>query len=170
MGQLPLTKNMIVRFKEIIEEERKLKHKNRVLWGERIISFWNHLENEYLVKPYLKSKNTSKDSTIIESNYWTSFEAICSIIDLNLSTEVKARFQENSKTSSLIGGKPMFWNLSTSQLKEVRSTVATYLYLALINDKSDLNLLDKFQRVFLNQDVVIITFNYDLIIEKYLFK
>lgn len=169
IARLPLTKDMIDRFKEIIEEERKLKHNNRVFWGESIISFWNHLENEYLIKPHLRSKNTSKDSKIIESNYWTNFEAICSIIDLNLSTEVNARFEENGRTASLIGGKPMFWNFSTAQLQEVRSAIATYLYLALINDKSDSSLLDKFLKVFLNQNTAIITFNYDLILEKYLY-
>lgn len=166
---LPLTNEMLNKFREVMESQKSLGHRNRVIWGQWILDFWKHLEKEYLIKPYIRAEGKS-DIRIFDSNYESSFEAVCSIIDLNLSTEVSARVEENGHTASILGGKSMFWNYASSQLSQIRTALGTYIHLSLIDDNSDKSLLEKFKVLYLDDNTNIITFNYDLILEKFLFK
>lgn len=163
---LPVTQEMINKFKSIIEEQEALGHRNRVGWGNQIMEFINSLENEFLIKPYARA---SKGGKILKSNYSENFEAICSLIDLNISFEVDARSESNGETSDL-SGKPLFINYTTPELRALRSYIGTYLYLSLINYSANQSYLELFNSHFSTGISSIVSFNYDLVLEKYLFE
>lgn len=166
VAKLPIMNNMLTSFKDVIEEQKKLNNRNRVKWGERILLFLEKLENEFLRIPYSKAEKGGK---ILESNYLENFEALCSFIDLNLAFEINARCEINGIKADL-SGKPMFVNFSSPELKEIRGYIGNYIYLTFINDKSDDNLLNAFYEKLLLDTPTIITFNYDLVLDKFLFK
>ena len=166
VANLPITKEMINAFQKEIENQRLLDNTNRVKRGERLLDFLGTLENDFLKTPYAK---VEKGGIILQSNYLENFEGLCSFIDLNLAFEVHALCECNGIKADLTG-KPLFVNYTSSKLKEIRGYIGNYLYLTLINDRPDEELLNKFHNVFLNNCSSIITFNYDLILEKFLFK
>jgi hypothetical protein len=165
VANLPVTKEMITAFKKEIEIQRSLNNTNRVKHGERLLEFLNKLETDFLKVPYSKA---DKGGIILESNYLENFEGLCSFIDLNLAFEIKARCENNGLKAGLFG-KPLFVNYTTGELKQIKGYIGNYLYLTLINDKSNIPLLDKMNIDLFPNCQSIITFNYDLIIEKYLF-
>lgn len=162
---MPVMNEMIPTFEKVIEEQKALGNNNRVKWGERIFNFLDKIEDEFLRIPYSK---VERDGQIIDSNYYENFEALCSFIDLNVSFEIKARC-ENKGIKAALFNKPMFFNYTTSGLKELRGYIANYIYLSLINDQVNKKNLSFFYNKMLQKDSSIITFNYDLILEKYLF-
>src|ERR1035437_1169952 len=166
VANLPITKEMINAFKGEIEKQRLLNNKNREIWGKRLLNFINKLENEFLKTPYA---NAEEGGTILESNYSENFEGLCSFIDLNLAFEVQARC-ENKGVKAGLSGKPLFVNCTSAELKQIRGDLGEYLFLTLINNKSNEEILNRIHNVFLNNCSCIITFNYDLILEKFLFK
>lgn len=167
VANLPITKEMISKFKLVMKEQEDAGHKNRIGWCNAILEFIQRMEEEYLIKPYSRA---SKGGKILSSNYSENFEALCSIIDLNLSFEVEASTEENGITSDL-SGKPLFLNhYTTSELKALRGYIGTYLYLSLINSKLNESLLELFNGQFLKNISSIITFNYDLVLERFLFQ
>lgn len=168
IANLPLTKEMLLHFKDVLESQRLMKHEIRVHGGESIFKYVQALENSFL-KDFHERAVGNDDFRILNSNYWTDFEAICTLIDLNIMCEVKADVEEKGTIASIVGSKPMFSNILTADLKNIRSNIATYLHLSLISAKPDNELLDKFYKSFLGDETTIITFNYDLILERYLF-
>ena len=166
IADLPVTNGMFNSFKKVLEEQQLLGHENRVNWGMRIFDFIEYLQRLYLEEPYSRAE---KDGKIIKSNYYENFEAICSIIDINLLSEVHALCESKGLTSDL-SNKPLFINKTTSELKQIRGWIGTYLKLALINNDINENLISKFFNKHFSNLSSIITFNYDLIIERFLFK
>lgn len=165
ISNLPVTKEMFGAFKKEIENQRKLNNSMRVRRGERLFNFLETLENDFLKIPYSR---VEKDGNILQSNYLENFEALCSFIDLNLTFEVHALCESKGIKSDL-SGKPLFVNYTTSKLKEIRGYIGDYIYLSLINFETNDSLLNKFRDLFLINYPSIITFNYDLILERYLF-
>ena len=166
ISNLPVTKEMFNTFQSVLKAQRQLNNTIRVKWGENINRFINELENEFLILPHSKA---DKGGKVLSSNYVENFEGLCSFLDLNISFEVEARCENNGVESSL-SGKSLFSRFTISKLKEIRGNLANYLYLSLINDIPQISLLEKFQNNLLVNCSSIITFNYDLILEKYLYQ
>lgn len=166
VANLPVTKEMFTAFKTEIEHQRLLDNKNRIKRGERLLSFLETIENDFLKSFYAR---VEKGGKILESNYLENFEGLCSFIDLNLAFEVHALCESNGLKADL-SGKPLFANYTSTQIGEIRQYIGDYLYLTLINDKSNEILLDKIHHTFFSKCSSIITFNYDLILEKYLYR
>jgi hypothetical protein len=166
IANLPVTSEMFSTFKNVLKEQQLLNNSPRVSWGEEVLNFLSHLENDFLILPYQK---VDKGGKILSSNYLENFEGLCSFIDLNIAFEVDALCESNGIETNL-GGKSLFSRYTIPKLKEIRGYIGNYLYLALINDKAPVNLLDKFQDNLLSNCSSVINFNYDLILEKYLYK
>lgn len=166
IANLPVTKEMFKAFEKEIENQRLLKNTNRINRGERLFAFLKTIEDDFLRS---FNEKVDKGSKILKSNYLENFEGFCSFLDLNLAFGVHAQSESNGITADLTG-KPLFANYTTSRLREIRSDIGNYLYLTLINDNANKKLLDKIFDVFLNKCSAIITFNYDLIVEKYLYR
>jgi hypothetical protein len=166
VSNLPITKEMVNAFQVEIERQRSLNNTNRVKWGEHLLNFLDKLENEFLKTPYAKAEEGGK---ILKSNYSENFEGLCSFIDLNLAFEVQARCESNGIKAGL-SGKPLFVNYTSAKLKQIRGYLKNYLFLTLIHDNSNEELLNRIHNLFFNIRSSIITFNYDLILEKFLFK
>ena len=157
---LPVTYEMLDAFKEVQEKEKKKGHSNRVIQGNRIFDFWRFLTETYL------SRQLMKDDKLLESNIPTSFEAVLTFIDLNISSEINAQFEGSDGNYSLIK-RNMFWQ--GTNMQQIRLDIESYLYLALIAPQINQELLKTFGAKFIDPDTTIITFNYDLIIDQYLF-
>ncbi|MBK7104815.1 MAG: SIR2 family protein [Ignavibacteriae bacterium] len=166
IGCLPITCEMFNSFRKTLNIETIKQHRNRIKWGESIFEFLTRLEDRFAKQPLSRANDKS---AIIESNYEENFEAVLSMIDLGIQYELKARTSDGVMTSNL-DGKPLLWDYSTSQLKQLRYEISTYLYLTLIDPRINQNLLDSFYEKMVNKDTHFITFNYDLIVEQFLYK
>jgi hypothetical protein len=167
VADLPLTSEMINRFKEVLEDSRRHGDENGILWGQSIFRFWTDLEKQFLELPLRKTGNNSR---ILNSNYWTNFESVLTFIDHNLNNEVQGRFKNSEEEYSSNGPGYMFWDNNSHCLEEVRWSITTYLYRALINGKPNESVLTLFTESLLNDGDTVISFNYDLILERFLFQ
>ncbi len=168
IANLPLTNEMIDSFQQEFEK-RKKSDKNLYNINNNdalLFKFLNNIKNEYLDGHY---KNISPDGKILTSNYFENFEGILSFIDLNLSFEVQFLSVKNGEQANGSSLSPFSKNL-TYKFKEIRSIITKYLYSVLINAEDSSDLLSKFHSHFLTNCDTIITFNYDLLLEKYLFQ
>lgn len=166
IAKLPLTKELFNRFDEISKEHNLYANSNIATSYVEIKNFLDYLFNHYL-KKRLQSINNKTE--VISHNYFENFEAICSYIDLNLANEVRAITKTNNESSDF-SGDPLFINRNLNYLAEIKRLIMNYLKLTLYNYNADTNLLDKFNNIFLANTNAIITFNYDLILEKYLYE
>ncbi len=163
VSNLPVMKDLAKTFWDIRNQENQLGHNNRVAWGDRIRNYFEYLETEFFVKPCIDTEN---GESYKECNFRENLEALISFIDLNTSGEIRARLiDKNGNTSSYSKGS-LFWNFT--DLDELRTCIQTYVYLALMKPKTKNDVLKSFLRK-IESDDKIITFNYDLIIEKALF-
>lgn len=167
VADLPLTSEMTKRFQEVLEDSRLRGDESGILWGESIFRFWTDLEKQFLELPLRKAGNNSR---VLNSNYWTNFESVLTFIDLNLNNEVQGRFKDSEKEYSSNGPGYMFFGDNSHCLEEVRWSITTYLYRALINGKPDEAVLTRFTESWLNDGDTVISFNYDLVLERFLFK
>ena len=167
IANFPLTKEMIPAFKKEIEKQNLLDQKsNTVKRGIRLLSFINKIEKDFLKNIYEKADKSGK---ILRSNYIENFEGLCSFIDLNLAFELNALSEVNGEESDL-SGKSLFSPYTIDSLKDARANIGHFLFLTLIKDNINEELLNKiFDNLFKNC-TSILTFNYDLILEKFLFK
>lgn len=163
VSNLPVMKDLAKTFWDIRNQENQLGHNNRVAWGDKIQEYFLYLEEEFFVKQCIDTKN---GETYKECNFQENLEALITFIDLNTSGEIKARVTDKNGNTSSYSKRSLFWNFT--DLDELRTCIKTYIYLALIKPKTKNDALEPFLRR-IESDDKIITFNYDLIIEKALF-
>ncbi len=164
VSNLPVMRDLTKTFWDIRSREALLGRCNRVRWGDRIQDYLRHLETEFFEKPCIDTEN---GETYTECNFQENLEALVSFIDLNASGEIKATVTDKNGRASSYSKSSLFWNLT--DLDELRTCIETYIYLALIRPEIKRGVLDRFLRKFESDDEVI-TFNYDLIVEKALFE
>lgn len=165
VANLPVTKEMIDYFKKEMVKQEKLNN-NHARRGKEILEFIENLKKQYIYEPYSKVNNNGE---VIWTNICENFEKICSFIDLNLNSELHALIKDTTGSSDL-SGKPLFANFTTYKLKELRLNIINYLVLVLSNDVANEKILIEFENKILNNCNSIITFNYDLILDKFLYK
>jgi len=161
VSDLPVMKDLSKKFWQIRDQEKQRGHRNRVEWGNRIKGYLDDLEKEFFEKPCIRN-----DETYEECNFQENLEALISFIDLNTSGEIKARVKKNGTKSSYTK-RALFSNLPN--LDDLRTCIQTYIYLALIKPDVNTGALDPFiQRIAQNDKLI--TFNYDLIVERALYE
>lgn len=165
VGNLPVTFEMFDRFKEARERCRSRNEGNRVLWDDQIFEFVRSIESQYAPRA-LADRDTGRRDTVVSTDFRQNFEFLLSLIDMNADLEITATFrgEEGNYTAT---GPPQS---PSGDWGQVRAWIATYLYLVLESPEVDLALLDRFGDRFLAKDTTVITFNYDLILERYLFE
>ena len=164
VADLPVMKQLVSRFTQIREQEKKHQHKNRVHWGDRLLSYLDFLEKEFFRKPCVDSEN---GQSYENCDFKENLEALVSFIDLNLSGQIRATILDVKGRRSDFTKPSLFWNYA--DLGELRRCIQTYIYLALIGPVAETPLL----RLFVDQldpGDALITFNYDLVIETALYK
>ncbi len=164
VSNLSVMKDLTKKFWDIQNKEKKIAHNNRVSWGDKIQDYLLFLENEFFVKPCIDIKN---GETYRECDFQDNLEALISFIDLNTSGEIKARVTDKDGNTSNFSKSSLFWNFT--DLSELRACIQTYIYLALIKPEIKKDVLKLFIKKLKERDVKIISFNYDLIIERALF-
>ena len=163
LAKLPLTNELFDRFKIILEEQRK-NNGHFFKRGVEIFDFQNRLKEK--INTYYNK--ISQGGNITTKDFLNDFEGICTFIDFNLAFELHVLTQKGHEVSDLTG-LPLFAELPSTTLSLVRGYIADYLYLTFVTAQLDEKLLEKlYDKVLFNSSAVI-TFNYDLILEKFLF-
>ncbi len=163
VADLPVMKEMVSTFTHIRERERKLGHNIRVRWGDQLLFYLAYLEDEFFRKPCVDTENGQTYETC---NFKENLEALVSFIDLNLSGNIRATLVDKEGGRSDFTKRSLFWNYN--DLGELRSCIQTYLYLALIGPVAESPLLCSFIDQLVPEDTII-TFNYDLVVERALY-
>ena len=161
VGNLPLTSEMFDRFEQVLEECRVQKHNNQVIWGDKIFEFLHSLERQLTPHGFRNA-----DVTVMSTDFRRNFEHVLTLIDMNGDLEITVKADDGTKQYDIAGYAlspvaPWSW---------LRGWMATYIYLALVNPCVNNVLLERFRQQFLSSDTTVITFNYDLILERFLFK
>lgn len=155
-------KKLTEKFKEVLRREEELGHDNRVFWGRQLLEYLERFERTFFVKPCL-----SPGEQYSGCNFKENIEAIVSFIDLNLASTIEAHVTDVQGNSSHRTKDCAFWE--GCDLSELRRNMATYLYLALIGPHKPSPLLEAFVDCLSEGDVVI-TFNYDLVVDSELWR
>ena len=163
VSNLPVMRDLTKAFWDIQSREARLGHRNRVRWGDRIQIYLRYLETKFFEEPCIDTEN---GQTYEECNFQENLEALISFIDLNASGQIKATVTDKHGRASSYSKGSLFWNFT--DLDELRTCIETYIYLTLIRPEIKKDVLDRFLRKIASNDEVI-TFNYDLIVEKALF-
>ena len=160
---LPVMKELTKAFWQVLEQEKNKGHNNRTFWGNRIRHYFEFLENDFFVRPCISGKYENYE----ECNFQENLEALISFIDLNVSGEITASVIDKDGNRGSYSKPTLFWNFT--DLEELRTCIQTYIYLAFIQTTIKKEILNPFiQRI--SQNDKLITFNYDLIVEKALYE
>lgn len=132
-------------------------------WGTHIRQYLEHLEREFFEKPCV---NVEAGQQYTECTFQENLEALISFIDLNMSGGITARLIDKDGKRSSVSKPTLFWNFT--DLDQLRHEIQTYIFLTLIDPTTNDKLLDSFVRRIAPNDNLI-TFNYDLIVERALY-
>ena len=150
-------------FAEVLERQREANpNSNRTRRGVRLFDFLSRLEEEFFRRPLCAAGLRYETSS-----YRDDLEALVSFVDLNLSTDVHALVVDGNGEPADLRRRGHFWN--ASELNDVRVSVATYLYLTLIEPGVDESLLGHFVNGLADGDSIV-TFNYDLVLDAELWR
>ena len=163
VSDLPVMKDLTAGFWAIRRKEHKHGHNNRVAWGDQIEDYLRYLETEFFVNPCIDVMNGESYS---ECNFQENLEALISFIDLNTSGEIRATRIDKTGRAFNFAKPSLFWNFT--DLDELRTCLQTYIFLSLIRPEIKPDALVPFLNL-IDVDDEIISFNYDLIVEKALF-
>ncbi|KAF0141602.1 MAG: Uncharacterized protein FD122_1157 [Stygiobacter sp.] len=167
VADLPLTKDMFDSFESVLKIQKELGvNSSHIKRGEALFEELDDLQNKLLIFPYLNLMNGEKEIT--PKNWRSNFEGICSYIDLNLAYQISSCTKDKHGEIGDLTTPP--FELCKTSLQDFRRNISFYLYLTLINKKGDTVLLNKFYENFLNDNSSIISFNYDLVMESFLFE
>jgi len=168
VARAPVMKELFSKMKKRYEHEKKRSDcphgNNRILWFHMIQTFIKKLEIE-ATKRFGQIKKRKSVQIIIPENieYWIT------LLDMHTEHGAMVEFKEYGADWSPYPFIPLA-NTSREEMKEVRSHLTTYLYLCL-SDLDDKNgILSKFFQGQLRPTDYLITFNYDLLIEKTLWQ
>ena len=164
VSDLPVMNQMVAKFREILEDQRKVGHNNPIIWSERVLKYLDLLEYEFFEKPCI---NTEEGERYEKCNFKENLEALVSFIDLNLSGAIHATVIDNQNKKSDYTKRSLFWNYD--DLEELRSCIQNCLYLTLIGPVPEKALLSAFVDQLTAEDSLI-TFNYDLTVETSLYR
>jgi hypothetical protein len=162
VSDLPVMKDLSEEFWQVRSQEHQFGNDNRVKWGNRIRDYLDYLEKEFFTKPCIRAGETYE-----ECNFQENLEALISFIDLNTSGTIRARVVDRDGNKSSYSKRSLFWNFA--DLPELRTCIQTYLYLTLIKPEVNTEALDPIIR-HISQTDKVITFNYDLIVERALYE
>jgi len=161
VANAPLMKELWSSFEDVyINEKNNSKSNNRVYWFEKLDEFVNNIEN-------LAYSQLSKDTKKIEEGVRENLEYLFTLIDIH--SLYSADFNFRSKKNN-IEPYPVipFEFISKGELSELRKILLTYLYIT-FEELEENNLLNYFASIIDDSDEII-TFNYDLLIEKALWR
>ncbi len=166
----PVMKELFSKMKERYEDERKRpdcpEGNNRIAWFKMIQKFIEKLESEAKKRfgQIEKRKDVQITNTVREN-----IEYLITLLDMHTEYGARFEFEEFGADWSPYPFIP-FPNIGRDEIKEIRRHLATYLYLCL-SDLDDKNgILLKFFQEQLRPTDHLITFNYDLLIEKTLWQ
>ena len=162
VADLPPMKQLTGKFEEVLRREEELGHGNRVFWGRQLLEYLERFERRFFVEPCL-----GRGEQYSWCNFKENIEAIVSFIDLNLASTIEAHVTDAQGKSSHRAKDCAFWE--GCDLRQLRGDIATYLYLALIGPHTPSPLLEAFVDCLSEGDVVI-TFNYDLVVDSELWR
>ena len=163
VAELPLTRDLLNSFKKVQEAQVLAKNELRVGWGENIKMFLVKLEAEFI---HPRRQSAIQEGCNEWSIHYTDLESILTFIDSNLISPLHTELVVNHERVDSFKESP-YW--SGIDLKEIRSCIQTYVYLSLDSNCHTKESLGKFIDQ-LNIGDTIVSFNYDLVLDRALFK
>ncbi len=162
VASAPLTNEMFKIFAELYEVEK--------IYSIRKFTYDNLMSLVEILDSNLSDKYGKEHSIRIYNEFTVknNFEDLLTFIDLNLQ-KVNPNDKENSL--ELIGAFPI-GGIGENLLEESKWAIKTYLYLSLCELDININLepyLRNFFKNHTNSNLTIITFNYDFLLEQYLY-
>lgn len=140
---------------------------NRILWFEELQEFIEKLESKARRRSN-QIKNYEKNLRI-KRDIWENIEYLMTLLDIHTEHSAVFKIEQPGVDWDSYPFIP-FGYTSSSEIREIRSYLATYLYLCLSNLEDKNGVLEKFFREQLRSDDHLLTFNYDLLIEKTFWK
>ena len=166
----PVMKELFLKMKERYEYEKTRpdcpEGNNRILWFERIRKFVKKIESKAkgLFNQIEKNGNVQ-----IKSNIRENIEYLITLLDIHTEYGAMLKFEQPGVDWDSYPFIPLDCT-DRDEIREIRSYLTTYLYLCLSNLEDKNGILQKFFGKQLRPDDRLITFNYDLLIEKTLWK
>jgi len=166
----PVMNELFARMEERYEYEKKRSDcpegNNRVFWFERIQEFINKLEGAAKKRFSHIERN---EGIKMKSNIRKNIEYLITLLDMHAEYSAMFKFEQADVDWDPYPFIPIGCT-SRDEIKEIRSYLTTYLYLCLCNLEDKKGILEDFFQEQLRPDDHLITFNYDLLIEKALWK
>jgi len=167
----PVMKELFSKMRERYEYEKKRTdipgRNNRVLWFERIERFMDKLESE--AKRRFSRIEKNEKNLQIKSTIQEDIEYLITLLDIHTEHSAMFKFNQPGVDWDTYPFIPFIYT-NREEIREVRGSLQVYLYLCLCNLEDECGLLEKFFREHLKRNDHLITFNYDLLIEKALWK
>jgi len=166
----PVMKELFSKMEERYEDERKrpdcAEGNNRIAWFKMIQKFIEKLEGEAKKRfgQIEKRKDVQITNTVREN-----IEYLITLLDMHTEYGARFEFEEFGADWSSYPFIPLA-NTSREEMEEIRGHLATYLYLCLCGLDDNNSILLKFLIEQLRPSDHLITFNYDLLIEKTLWQ
>ncbi|NBC02369.1 MAG: hypothetical protein GVY20_01550 [Bacteroidetes bacterium] len=134
--------------------------------AKNLLSLLNNY-NEQVSKTAKAAKISEEKLVTVEGFYPINMEYLCTVLELN----ANYAFNADSKKSSLDFPIPFLNGLTEKQINRIVEFIKTHIFINLLPDKltPKIELLDKFTNLFSAGDVVI-TFNYDLVLDQTLWR
>jgi len=166
----PVMNELFARMEERYEYEKKRSDcpegNNRVFWFERIQEFINKLERAAKKRFSHIGRN---EGIKVKSNIRENIEYLITLMDVHAEYSAMFKFGQAGVNWDPYPFIPIDCT-SRDEIKEIRSYLTTYLYLCLCSLEDKKGILGDFFLEQLRPDDHLITFNYDLLIEKALWK
>jgi SIR2-like domain len=163
VAKLPTMRNMTAEFAAILQRKQQPGNEYRTVWGMRLLDFLRDCENDFFAKPCIRPGEQYSECT-----FGQDLEAIVSFIDLNLATPITALVTDGHGPPAERKQDNGFWPRFTN-LRAVRNCLENYVYLALIEPREPEPVFPDFVSLLADRDVIV-TLNYDLLVERELWR
>ncbi len=163
MAGLPVMRDLVASFRARHRRECEKGRGNRVAWGATVLEFIDSLESEAV-----HQRMVGGDERCESCDFTEDFEAILSFIDLNVGRTIEATIVSSAGEKSSRSRACPFSNYMN--LQEIRYYIATYLRLVLEEPSAiKADQIERFANCLAMGDSIL-TFNYDLVVEKELWR
>jgi len=166
----PVMKELFERMEERYRCEKKRpdlpEGNNRVLWFKELQGFIEKLESQAKRRFNQIKEN---ENVQIKSEIRENIEYLITLLDIHTEYSAMFKFKQLGVDWDPYPFIPLDYT-SRDEMKKIRNHLAIYLFLCLSNLEDEDGVLEKFFRERLRPDDHLITFNYDLLIEKTLWK
>jgi len=136
--------------------------RNRVRLFKEFLSLIGKMES-FALKPYARLKDSPNHS--VEVKIREHIEYLITFLDMSIQYAPPVELKEGGLLLDSLPSVP-FFGISSKQIKDARDAINIYLYLCLSGLEDEKDILGKFFHDHLRENDHLISFNYDLLVER----